>query len=580
MRILGPVRTAPATAWARLAIGLGQGMVLWLLSRAALAHAWPATEPMLLASLERLTWYLPVAAVMGLGNLRGRVFALWLLAAAMVLVASAVNVAANGQLIGLPAPPWIATGATAALVVALFIGQSLVTAADIDRKPIAAYATYFDVAWKYEVQGLLALLFLGLFWAVLWLGAELFAVIGLTFLRDLITKPWFAYPASTLAFAYAVEVTGSGAGLVRTMRNLLHALLSWLLPLATFIALGFVASLPFTGLTLLWRTNHGSELVLGDALMLVVLINTVYRDGDAAAWPAPLRWSGTAAALALTPLAAIAAYGLGMRVAQYGWTDQRVIGAAVLVIAACYALGYLWAALTRPWLKRLETANVAPAFVTVAVAVALLTPIADPARLSVLDQVARLKAGKTAPDKFDYTYLRFHGGRWGKAALNELAEGEGATKAGAARALMQSNQFAVLPPNIAEPGVIPVYPAGAVLPESFLHQNWSDYQPRYILPVCLVNGAVKCEAFVIPDAQGPAIILRELTLQRGIAFRMVEGRWMMIGQLSAEFRCANLLDALRAGKGEWVAARTEDLEAAGLRVTMTPPFPLGGPKCQ
>ncbi len=222
-----------------------------------------------------------------------------------------------------------------------------------------------------------------------------------------------------------------------------------------------------------------------------------------------------------------------MRVAQYGWTVQRVVGAAVLVITACYALGYLWAALTRPWLRRLEAANVATAFVTVAVVTALVTPIADPARLSVLDQVARLKAGKIAPEKFDYTFLRFRGGRWGNAALDELAKGEGPAKARAARVLAQSNSFAVLPPELAEPGAIPVYPAGAVLPDSFLQQNWSDYQPRYVLPGCLVNGAVKCEAFVIPDAQGQSIILRELISQRGMVFRMVEGRWAMIGQLSA-----------------------------------------------
>ncbi len=163
--------------------------MLWLLSRAVLDHAWPATEPMLFASLGRLAWYLPVAAVMGLGNLRGRVFALWLLAAAVLLVASAMECGRERALVAaLPVSPWtrqraLALALSQVLFIALFIGQSLFTAADIDRKPIAAYATYFDVAWKYEVQGLLALLFLGLFWAVLWLGAELFEVIGLTFLQ-------------------------------------------------------------------------------------------------------------------------------------------------------------------------------------------------------------------------------------------------------------------------------------------------------------------------------------------------------------------------------------------------------------
>ena len=44
--------------------------------------------------------------------------------------------------------------------------------------------------------------------------------------------------------------------------------------------------------------------------------------------------------------------------------------------------------------------------------VAFFTPIADPARLAVADQVRRLESGRVAPAQFDFTSLRFDGARY------------------------------------------------------------------------------------------------------------------------------------------------------------------------
>src|SRR5690348_7105618 len=205
------------------------------------------------------------------------------------------------------------------------------------------------------------------------------------------------------------------------MRALVHVLLSWLLPLMALFVAGFLASLPFTGLAPLWATRFATGLLLTTSAALVVLINAVHQDGQQEhAPPRVLRLAASLAALMLVPLMVIAAYALGLRVAQHGWTTDRIIAAASLVVAGCYALGYAWAAL-RPgrWLERIEICNVVAAFVTLAALLALFTPIADPARLSVASQVARLESGAVAPDKFDFAYLRFDGARYGKAARSE-----------------------------------------------------------------------------------------------------------------------------------------------------------------
>ena len=147
--------------------------------------------------------------------------------------------------------------------------------------------------------------------------------------------------------------------------------------------------------------------------------------------PFPLRLGGSIAAVALVPLVAIAAYALALRVGQHGWTGERIVAAAAVVIAACYALGYAAAAfggsvLRAHWLRGIAPVNVAAAFVTILVLIALRSPLADPTRIAVSSQVVRLQSGKVAANKFDYNYLRWDGGRFGHEVLVTLADKPGA----------------------------------------------------------------------------------------------------------------------------------------------------------
>jgi hypothetical protein len=467
-----------------------------------------------------------------------------------------------------------------ALALALFIAHALVTAGDADRRLVAAYPTYFDVAWKYEVQLLLSLLFLGLFWGVLWLGAELFRLIDIDNLRTLITRASFAMPASALAFAFALHVTDVRVTLVQGMRNLLHILLSALLPVAVFLIGGFIASLPFTGLAPLWRTSHGSEIVLASVAVLIVLVNTAYRDGSENARPALLHWAGSAASLCLPLLVAISAYGLALRVGQRGWSSYRIVGVAWLVVAGCYAAGYAWAAIaSRPWLwlKQLETTNLVAACAIVAAVVALTTPIADPDRLAIGAQTARLELGRVSPDQFDFNYLRFDSGRYGLEALERLKTFKGpnaeAIEQHAKQALVLTQPYAPAPPSPVDLAGMAVFPSGQMLPQSLVRQNWTGYPARYLLPACLFDASVKCEAFVTGGGgRGAQILLAELTgARRGVVLQQDGGgAWRPIGTLSGAMRCESVRDALRAGDYSWVPSLQQDIEAAGQRLTIAP----------
>lgn len=421
-------------AAARIGIGLLQGGLLWWLYQAAdtsgsRVMTWPATVPALFGPLLLVALYLPFALLAGVGRMRNLTLVIWALVAGAVLALLGWHDVAR-QVVGIRGdyPPFLDFPVLPFAAVALFIGHHLIAPADRERRLIASFPGYFDTAWKAGVQLALSLGFTGVFWILLFLGAALFRIIGLKFLDDLIGQEWFSIPITCVAFAVAVQLTDVRDGLIRGVRTVALMLLSWLLLVITVLVAGFMVALPFTGLDGLWRTGSATALVLSAAGALIILINTAYQDGEPDNRPpVVLRAAVRVAAVLLTPLIAIAFWGLALRIGQHGLTPDRIIALCCAIVGAVYAGGYGYAALkpfwrNGDWMQPLERTNVAAAILTVVTILALFTPVADPARLSVGDQVARLESGTVAADKFDYAFLRFESGKVGQAALERLTK--------------------------------------------------------------------------------------------------------------------------------------------------------------
>jgi hypothetical protein len=566
----------------RAVLGLAQGAALYLLYNAADAKVWPATDGQVFAPLVLIAVFVPILAAAGLGNLRLRTLAIWIAAATIVTAglgaydvfhdpAGGVFDAATGSHI-MPSPPlWFAMAAGLAMT------HILIASGDADRAWIARYPRHFDIAWKHAVQVALAGAFVGALWILLVIGAALFDVIGIKFFGELLRKPWFSIPVTTLAFAAGIHATDVQAGIVRGVRTLALTLLSWLLPVFALIAIGFLAALLFTGLEPLWKTRYATSLILVTAASLVVLINAAYQDGTHEHPVAlVLRSAGSGAALALTPLVAIAAYALMLRVDQYGWTPERVIAVACLVVAACYALGYGLAAIaSRPWLRWIETTNVATAIVVLAVIVALFSPVADPARIAVADQVARLEAGRTPVDQFDFAFLRFHGGRYGTAALERLRNKEDgadaariAEKANAILATKKEDDARAvrLTPAERAANIAVADPKGQPLPAAFLQQDWSAAPYEWRQTRCLTE-RVKCDAVMLDiDGDGAAeILLSEPPRGAFSIYKETGDKWILFGDLQSS-TCPGVREALLAGKFELATPEVKEIEAAGARL--------------
>lgn len=165
------------------------------------------------------------------------------------------------------------------------------------------------------------------------------------------------------------------------------------------------------------------------AIATVALVNGVFQSGERA----PAAWFRAIcyATIGTVPfLAAIGAYAAGLRIGQHGLSDERFILAIVVVVVAAYGVSYAAAVALdivaavrgKPqWLPTLPRINVAMAIAVVVIAALINTPVLDPIRWSVRDQVARLENGAVSAASFDFGYLHFRSGPHGRAALDRLA---------------------------------------------------------------------------------------------------------------------------------------------------------------
>lgn len=269
----------PMVFLARCSGAIIQGAALYLLMNADDApRKWPATDPLVFMPLTLVAVFVPVIVILGLGSIRARPLAIWTAISVAVISGLGFHAAWRGAVpayageeSNLPSV-WL----WLALAASVYIAHALVVDAVIERRFAPSYARHFDTAWKQGVQIALAIVFVGLFWGVLYLGASLFKLIEIDFFERLLQRRWFWCPAITLAFAVAIHVTDVQPSLIRGARSLVLTLFSWLLPLLVLILVGFLGSLPFISLAPLWKTGFATSLLLTAAGLLVLLINACY----------------------------------------------------------------------------------------------------------------------------------------------------------------------------------------------------------------------------------------------------------------------------------------------------------------
>ena len=565
---------SPVIGWTRVATGLVQGVLLWALTEAADNKVWPATAGWLFGALAAIVLFTPFVVLAGIAEMRRRNVAIWAVAVAIVVGLLGLHDVTRQAAFDMV--DWLSPQMMIFTAGGLFIAHHLLEAGDLDDRLIARYPTYFDLAWKHGVQMAMSAGFVGVFWIVLMLGGALFKLIGVNFVEELIRKSWFAFPATTTMFAAAVQLTDVRHGLIRGIRTVALTLLSWLSPVLVFLAAAFMATLPFTGLDALWKTRSAAAILLSASAVMVILINAAYQDGiPDTPTPRVLRWAARIGGLLLIPLVGVAAYALCLRIGQYGLTPDRIIAAACVIAGACYAVGYgVAAVLPGMWMKALEVTNVVTAFVVLALLLAIFSPLADPARLSVNDQMARIAAGKVAADKVDYFFLRFDGEKYGKAALDALAKKGGVYAEKVKDARAQNNEWAARDvaappgPNIgyrADPRALAVvWPAGKALPAPFLDRGWLFNDATSL--GCTVEKPCPAAVFDLND-DGLEEVMVIGKVSTVVLAHTRDEDWSTVFQTGLG-KCPGLGEALKAGRVEIRPSEWRDLIVDGNRMAM------------
>lgn len=582
----------------RLIIGLAQGLLLYWLVFAAPEKSWLVTNHFVFASLYLTALYVPMVALLGLGRLRPCQLGKWTAAVTVVLVGLALHDV--NRRVGVPEEEstiwwdmirWdMANGPSLNLMIysaaALFIAHSLVIAASSEGKAIARYPTYFDVAWKQGMQLALGWSFVGLFWLILLLGALMFSMIHLNFFWEIIGKSWFEWPATSLALAAAIHLTDVAPGIIAGIRKVTLTLMSWLLPMLLLIVVGFLVALAVTSLTPLWNTGHGAQLVLIATAVLIFLANAAYQQGpcrpgeDGYLPPRILAWSGMAVGPVSVILVGLAGYATLLRVSEYGWTTNRIILSVIDGVAAVYAIGYtlagVWNATPR---RRWEATNVAASFLIVAVILALLSPIADPTRIAVSSQLARLETGKNPAEKFDFKALRFEGQRYGQEALTHLTNSPNPSIRERATAVLAATdpQEASLPPlpSVDETAHnMVVYPKGNLLPSGLAALEFSKAPIAAIKPDCFSIRGQVCDVVLIGksgDNADMALIFNHESSGEGIIAKAgADGGWSVVANLPLV--CKDVRDALLNGTYSLVPSAIPDIAIGNQRLSPMRPL--------
>lgn len=287
------------------------------------------------------------------------------------------------------------------------------------------YARLHSHAWTDAVLGAAALAFVGITFLLIVLISEMFHLIGIDLIRDLLNDGWFAWMLGGAAFGGAVGLLRERDKLVATLQRLVMIVLAVLAPVLAIAAALFLLSLIGTGLGKLWESGFSTAaLMLAAAAFSVLLANAVIGNGveDKSGNRFQQASAGVLVA-AVLPLAIIAAASMQVRIGQYGWTPERIWGVIAIAIALAYGAAGVTAVLRGRWSydDRLRPMQQKLAIGLMLLALFLSLPILDFGAISTRDQLARLKSGAVKPLLFDWAALAFDFGPSGRAALKELA---------------------------------------------------------------------------------------------------------------------------------------------------------------
>ncbi|MGB4810920.1 MAG: DUF4153 domain-containing protein [Methylophilaceae bacterium] len=427
------------------------------------------------------------------------------------------------------------------------------------------YDSLYDFSWRNAVKLITASIFTGLFWAALLLLAGLFKVLGIKLFDDIISSSFFIYPATAVAVGLGLSLYDAKQEALSEFKRAILQVLGWLLPLVSLILIAFICTLPFKGLIALWSTGYATSMLLGLIALMVFLLNTAFQDGKQAQYPAWLLKLANLAVLTMPIYAWLCIYAMYLRVAQYGWTDDRVWAAGFTFIATLYSVGYAYAAIKSfkqtAWMQAIKPVNVLTAVCLVVLIGLIYSPVLNPVRIGVQSQLARLSDGKVTADVYDYDYLRFSGGKYGDAALRGLLADTNHPQAktmkplieevlksdypvGRAYSAKENKALSRVSNAEALQALTTIYPKGTLVDKAFFDMLFQEYKSGKVYFSCLDDASIEkkmqgCNVLSIDlnkDHQDELMVLSDYG---GRVYQKQPQGWRYLSDMQVE--CCNAL---------------------------------------
>ena len=403
-----------------LAISFAQGVALFLLWRALENQAWPSQTPAINFPLWTFVTVWPMLLLLSVdkGNLLRCLQAVSLFCAVLVLLAIYLGWQATPH--GKFPIESLLFVAVATGVIACFKG--LMTCQQWIGQAQRSYEALFTYSWRnFLVAGLAVALTLGVS-LVLFLSGALFAQIGIDFFLELFREDWFLFPVLAVAFGLGVLIFRRLVNVIDSITSLLEGLMRLLLPLIAAVVVIFLGALPFTGLAPLWETGSGTALLLWLNAFALFLVNAVYQTGRDLPYPLNVHRLLSGAIALLPIVAALALYGLYLRIDEYGLTVARCWAFTVFLMLALFSGGYAWCIVRRRagWPPHLGQVNTIMGWVVLAVMLLVNSPLLDFRSISLTSQLARVEAGEIELREFDFHFAKHHLARPGYLQMQSL----------------------------------------------------------------------------------------------------------------------------------------------------------------
>ncbi len=308
-------------------------------------------------------------------------------------------------------------------------------------KPHFTYTDLFENAWNNHFFLIFSALLTGGFLLVLGLGTSLFDSIGFKQVSNVIWSKEITPVIVATLIGTGIGISREYDSLIFKIRGVFFAIFRVMAYLTAAIVILFTLSLPFS-VGNLFNNRNTSLILLSIVAISILLLNTLVdavksgkkndqltlekkQEASADQVLAPWRNRIFSLQIILLPfLSVLSVYAIILRINQYGFMPKRLIALAVAVLLSIYSVVYLYQLLKQKgkWTLGLASVNPPLAILWVTMLVVMASPLLDPIRLSVSNQVSRLQNEQVNIEKFDFHALKYRLGKQGKEALNTLIE--------------------------------------------------------------------------------------------------------------------------------------------------------------